>query len=218
MLTRLRVPLRLHGIYTGIKHSKHRLRHRLTSFIHSKSYRIYNIMIRYWPLLFIVIPLTEIYLFIKIGGQIGALTTVLIVLATAFIGVNLLRFQGLSTLQRAQHNMAQGQMPAMEMMEGLVLAVGGALLITPGFLTDVLGFLCLIPGSRRALIRYLMARVSMQMQAGFGQQSWTRHGRTGSPENGAGPGPGVGEPSGHAPGKASAHHGNTIEGEYRRED
>jgi UPF0716 protein FxsA len=166
-------------------------------------------MIRYWPLLFIAIPLTEIYLFIKIGGQIGALTTVMIVLATAFIGVNLLRYQGFSTLQRAQQNMAQGQMPAMEMMEGLVLAVGGALLITPGFLTDALGFLCLIPATRRALIRYIMARTSVRMHSKFQDARWQQadHGQQPGTDQGAGKG-----------GSQSSRDHHTIEGEYRRED
>jgi UPF0716 protein FxsA len=173
-------------------------------------------MIRFWPLLFIAIPLTEIYLFIKIGSQIGALTTVLIVLATAFIGVNLLRYQGFSTLQRAQRNMAQGQMPAMEMMEGLVLAVGGALLITPGFLTDALGFLCLIPASRRALIRYIMARASVQMHSRFQDQGWQQTGQPGQ-RNDAAQGPNRGPDRGPDRGSDRGK-GNTIEGEYRRDD
>lgn len=119
-------------------------------------------MLRKWPLLFIIIPLLELYLIIKVGSYIGALWTVIIVIMTAIIGVNLLRMQGLSTLKRAQQNMEQGVMPAMEMLEGLALAVGGALLITPGFLTDTLGLICLIPVTRRAIIRAFMARASVQ--------------------------------------------------------
>ncbi|MGD8583702.1 MAG: FxsA family protein, partial [Gammaproteobacteria bacterium] len=105
-------------------------------------------MLRIWPILFIVVPLVELYLIIKVGSMIGALWTVLLVLLTAVIGVSLLRIQGFSTLNRARQNMEMGVMPAMEMMEGLALAVGGALLITPGFITDTLGFLCLIPATR----------------------------------------------------------------------
>ena len=79
-------------------------------------------MIRSWPLLFIVIPLVELYVIITVGGMIGAFWTVILVLLTAVIGVNLLRMQGMSTLMRAQQNMAQGSIPAMEMMEGIALA------------------------------------------------------------------------------------------------
>ena len=113
------------------------------------------------PLLFIAIPLVELYFIIVVGEMIGAFWTVILVIMTAVIGVNLLRVQGMSTLTRAQQNMAQGQIPAMEMMEGVALAVAGVLLITPGFITDSIGLLCLIPASRQAIIRYIMARASV---------------------------------------------------------
>jgi len=153
-------------------------------------------MYRNWPLLFVIIPLLELYLIITVGGYIGAFWTVMIVIATAVVGVNLLRMQGFNTLRRAQQNMERGAMPAMEMMEGIVLAVGGALLITPGFLTDTLGFICLIPVTRKALIRSFINRSSVQMH-GFHQSS-----------------------SYHA--SSSRHeqhdHGRTIEGEFHRKD
>lgn len=113
-------------------------------------------MLRFWPVLFFVVPLVEVYFLIKVGSVIGAGWTIFLVVLTAVIGVNLLRQQGLSTLMRAHHVMDQGQIPAMEMLEGIVLAVGGALLITPGFFTDVVGFMCLIPYTRRAFIRRLL--------------------------------------------------------------
>ena len=112
-------------------------------------------MFRIWPILFVIVPLIELYLIIEVGRLIGALWTVLLVVLTAVIGVSLLRIQGFSTLERARRNMEEGTLPAMEMMEGIMLAVGGALLITPGFLTDTLGFLCLVPATRRAMIAYL---------------------------------------------------------------
>lgn len=122
-------------------------------------------MSRNWPILFIVIPLLELYLIIEVGSRIGALWTVLLVLGTAVVGVNLLRMQGLSTLNRARHTMDRGSLPAQEMIEGMALAVGGALLITPGFITDTLGFLCLIPASRRAIIRYVMKHSNIHMHS-----------------------------------------------------
>ena len=154
-------------------------------------------MRRNWPILFIVIPLIELYLIIKVGSYIGAFWTVIIVIMTAVIGVNLLRMQGFNTLRRAQQNMEQGAMPAMEMMEGIVLAVGGALLITPGFLTDTLGFICLIPATRKALIRGIIGRASVQMH-GF-QHSSSYH-----PHSGADRKEGDG--------------GRTLEGEFHRKD
>ena len=146
------------------------------------------------------IPLVELYLIIEVGSHIGALWTVLLVVGTAVIGVQLLRLQGFNTLKRAQENMARGSMPAMEMMEGIILAVGGALLITPGFLTDTLGFLCLIPITRQALIRRFIKLSSVQMHGFSGQHS----------------GQSFGDQSPHKP--DSSKDGHTLEGEYRRED
>lgn len=108
--------------------------------------------------LFLVVPIVEIYLLIQVGSVIGALPTILLVVATAVIGAYLLRQQGLSTLARFQKNMATGVMPAREMLEGVLLLVGGALLMTPGFFTDAMGFMCLIPFTRRFLVDQLISR------------------------------------------------------------
>ena len=119
-------------------------------------------MLRFWPVLFFIVPLVEVYFLIQVGSVIGAGWTILLVVLTAVIGVNLLRQQGISTLMRANQSMAQGQIPAMEMMEGIILAVGGALLITPGFFTDFLGFICLIPQTRRGIINRLLLNSTIQ--------------------------------------------------------
>ncbi|MBU2967468.1 FxsA family protein [Amphritea sp. 2_MG-2023] len=116
---------------------------------------------RFLLLLFIVIPVIEITVLINVGQAIGAWYTVGLVLLSAFIGVNMLRYQGLSTLARAQERMNAGQVPGNEMVEGLVLAVGGALLLTPGFVTDVIGFFCLIPFTRQWLARQAMSRFTI---------------------------------------------------------
>lgn len=113
-------------------------------------------------LIFIVVPLVEIYVLIEIGAIIGALPTVLACVGTAILGGGLLRYQGFQTLRRAQRNMDRGQIPAMEMFEGVALAMGGALLLTPGFVTDVAGFLCLIPWTRRALIAAALRRMQVR--------------------------------------------------------
>ena len=159
-------------------------------------------MIRNWPLLFIVIPLVELYVIIAVGEEIGAFWTVILVLLTAVIGVNLLRIQGTSTLMRAQQNMAQGSIPAMEMMEGIALAVGGVLLRTPGFITDSIGFLCLIPASRQAIIRYIMARSTVHTSFNAGMGGFQQHQSHQSDK----------------PDAESPKVGRTIEGEYKRED
>jgi len=113
-------------------------------------------MFRFLFLLFLVIPLIEIYFLIQVGQVIGAAWTIFLVVATAVIGAFLLRLQGFQTLLRAQDVMARGQIPAMEMMEGLCLLVSGALLLTPGFFTDTLGFLLLLPPLRRNVISHLL--------------------------------------------------------------
>ena len=116
---------------------------------------------RFLFLLFIVVPVIEITLLINVGQAIGAWYTVGLVLLSAFIGVNMLRYQGMSTLARAQQRMNAGQIPGSEMVEGVVLAVGGALLLTPGFVTDVIGFFCLIPFTRQWLAKLLFSRFSV---------------------------------------------------------
>ena len=97
--------------------------------------------------IFVIVTLAEIYVLVSVGQAIGGLSTVLLVIITAFIGSSLLRQQGWSTLAKAQQSMAEGRTPAMEMLEGVVFLVSGILLLTPGFLTDGLGLLGLLPWS-----------------------------------------------------------------------
>lgn len=132
-------------------------------------------------LLFFTIPLIEIYLLIQVGSVIGAGWTVFLVVLTAVLGAALLRQQGLSTLARFQQSVARGELPATTLIEGMVLLVGGAMLLTPGFFTDALGFLCLFPPSRLALAQWLARRVVVQA-GGFGQAP--RGPRRGGPDDG----------------------------------
>ncbi len=122
-------------------------------------------------LIFLLVPIIEIYFLIEIGEVIGAIPTVFLVVFTAVLGVQLLRFQGLSALQRVQASMARGEMPAVELMEGVVMLVGGALLLTPGFFTDALGFLCLIPPLRQKMIRSVISRFIRFPDGGGGPSS-----------------------------------------------
>jgi UPF0716 protein FxsA len=139
-------------------------------------------------LLFLLVPLIEIFVMIKVGGIIGALPTVLLVVLTAVAGAALARVQGLATLQRLQTTLARGEAPAIEMIEGVLLLVGALLLLTPGFITDLLGFACLVPLTRRALAWQVLKRFTVVTPGG----------------------PDRGDQNGGAP--------RTIEGEFRRED
>lgn len=109
-------------------------------------------------LFFLIIPFIEIYLLLKIGAIVGVFPTIFLVVFTAILGAWLLRQQGLATWQRLQESLAKGTIPAFEMIEGPILLVGGALLLTPGFFTDILGFLCLIPMTRKKLANYIIAK------------------------------------------------------------
>jgi len=112
-------------------------------------------------LLLIIVPVVEIYFLIQVGTVIGAFSTVVLILATAVLGAYLFRAQGMMTVQRIQAVLSRGEIPAVEMIEGAMLLVSGALLLTPGFVTDAIGFFCLIPGLRRRFAKYVLANQFM---------------------------------------------------------
>jgi len=109
-------------------------------------------------LLLLTIPLIEIFVLIEIGQSVGTMATVVLVISTAILGTWLLRWQGLHTLARVQATLNRGELPAVELVEGLILLTAGVLLLTPGFLTDALGFGCLIPIVRVKLAGRLVNR------------------------------------------------------------
>lgn len=112
-------------------------------------------------LFFIAVPLIEMLVLIKVGEQIGALSTIGLVILTAAIGISLLKKQGVAMLNQANWKLNQGQIPAKEMADGIVLAVGGALLLTPGFVTDAFGFACLLPGTRNFILSKVLKNISV---------------------------------------------------------
>ncbi len=124
-------------------------------------------------LFFLIVPFVEIYLLLQIGGIVGVMPTVLLVVFTAVLGSWLLRQQGFATWQRFQNNIAQGAVPAYEMIEGPILLVGGALLLTPGFFTDALGFACLIPQVRKKFAKYVIENHLVHAQQGSPFQTHT---------------------------------------------
>lgn len=122
---------------------------------------------RIFPLgltLFILIPLLEIWLIIQVGSQIGALSTIGLIVLTAVIGVALLRQQGLATLNKVQRQMQAGELPATGMLEGMLLFFAGALLLTPGFFTDTIGFILLMPPLRKAIALWVLERSGWLVQ------------------------------------------------------
>jgi len=139
-------------------------------------------------LIFIVLPLIETWLLIEVGTVIGALWTILAVIATAVVGSQLVRHQGLQTMREIQACQARGEPPAIPLLEGAALLLAGAFLVTPGFITDTLGFLLLVPPLRRQAARRLLAR-AIVVQGGASPTDPYRR-----------------------------HDSSVIEGEYRRDD
>ncbi|PID49457.1 MAG: hypothetical protein CR991_06860 [Proteobacteria bacterium] len=162
-----------------------------------------------FAVLFFVVPLVEIYLLIQVGSWIGVFPTILLVVLTAVLGAFLLRQQGLSTLARFQQSLGQGQLPAKALLEGVILLVGGALLMTPGFFTDFLGFACLLPPSRKVIVYYVLQHSARKVQVQFSSSI----------------NPFAGQSEYHQDNTAqtrkprqNSHDGVTLEGDYTRKD
>lgn len=154
-----------------------------------------------WLLVFFLTPIAEMYLLIEVAGYINTWPTIGLVMLTAVIGVALLKRQGVATLTRGMSRLNAGEVPAREMAEGILLAVAGALLITPGFVTDTVGFVLLFPPSRMLIAQQMLQRVQVQgMHATQAQYSEFHAGPTPTP-----------------PGETPRRDGIvTLEGEYER--
>jgi len=150
-------------------------------------------------ILFIALPLVETWLLIKIGGIIGAVWTILAVITTAVIGSQLVRRQGLQTFAQIQACQARGEMPAVPILEGAALLLAGAFLVTPGFITDTLGFLLLVPALRQHAAKQILARVVTITPAGTPGDAYQQANRDSA-------------------NLQSGNSSNIIEGEYRREE
>ena len=110
-------------------------------------------------LAFTLIPLVEIYLLIKLGQNFGAITSILLVIFTGILGAYLAKMEGLRTLFRLQETLREGGMPGEELLDALLIALAGLLLITPGFITDAVGFLLLVPFTRMLVKNWLKERL-----------------------------------------------------------
>ncbi|ABL98750.1 FxsA family protein [Shewanella amazonensis] len=159
-------------------------------------------------LIFILIPVVELSVLIRVGEALGSLTTVALVLFTAVVGVSLVRSQGLSTLMQAQQKMARGEAPTSELVQGMMLAMAGVLLLIPGFVTDFIGLLLLTPITRKPLAALLLKRLQLKVvgQGGFGANSQGPFGQ----------GPFGQGPFGNDP--FNRQGGNTFDGDFERKD
>ncbi len=149
----------------------------------------------YIALAFILVPIIEIAIFIEVGGEIGLWNTLAVVVLTAIVGTWMLRAQGMRTLRRAQDSLARQVFPVSEVFDGLCLLVGGALLLTPGFLTDALGFLLFLPPVRAAIRGVILRFLSASGTNWMGGEA-----------------PGSGDSGKRGPDNGE---GRTIEGEFR---
>lgn len=118
------------------------------------------------PFLLLIVPIVEIVAFILIGGQIGIGLTLLMILVTAIIGAALLRFQGMQVLTRIRQDIDASRVPARALADGALLVVAGILLLTPGFVTDTIGFLLFVPTVRSGIWSFIASRVTVMTPAG----------------------------------------------------
>ena len=119
------------------------------------------------PLILIIVPIIEITLFVQIGGAIGLGWTLLVILATAMLGARAIRRQGIDALARAQAQMATGKPPVGEIVHGVLILMAGILLLTPGFMTDALGFLLLFPTTRLFVVELAAGFILPKLFSGF---------------------------------------------------
>ena len=173
---------------------------------------------RFLFLFFIAVPLVEMLLLFEVSDQIGGLSTLGLVVATAVIGVQVLKQQGIATLTRANARLSLGELPAQEIIEGMLLAAAGALLLTPGFITDTLGFVFLAGPLRRLIAARLLRSGFVRAGGGLGA------GFSGGPVGGSSGGFSrrsqggfSGEHQGFDTSAAGSAEGEIIEGEIVRE-
>lgn len=126
-------------------------------------------MFRVLTVLFIVLPIVEIWVLIRVAGVIGGLEAVSLVILVSMVGAWLVRREGLGVLRKVERRLAEGRLPSRELVDGVLIAVGGALMLTPGFVTDAVSLLLLFPPTRIVVRTWLMARYSGRVRtATFG--------------------------------------------------
>lgn len=162
-------------------------------------------MFRILFMLFIVVPIIEIALLIQVSDVVGGFATIALVVLTAILGAKLVKKQGLSAFTNVQGQMAQGQMPASELFTGLCVIIAGVLLMTPGIMTDALGFMLLTPAIRGYLAASLVKQVGAKMEAKMSSH------RSGFTHN-------MHQQSSFGQENTQSEQPSTIEGEFKRKD
>ena len=117
-------------------------------------------------ILFVIVPVTELYILIEVGKKIGSLTTIGIIILTGIIGAYLVKGQGFMILKKIQNDLNEGIMPGDSLIQGAIILAGGILLLTPGFVTDIVGFIFLIPVSRNIVKKYLLKWLKGKIKEG----------------------------------------------------
>jgi len=115
-------------------------------------------------LLFIVVPIAELFVIIQVGQSLGVLSTILLLIAVSVVGAWMVKFQGVLVLMRAREKLARGEMPNDELISGLAILIAGALMLTPGFLTDAVGIALMIPPIRAVLVAFVRRRFRGRVQ------------------------------------------------------
>jgi UPF0716 protein FxsA len=118
-------------------------------------------------LLFILVPIAEIYVILQVGHAIGAFNTVALLVVVSFLGAWLMKREGLGTLRRAQRQIDAGVVPGAEIVDGALIILGGALMLTPGFLTDIVGILLLLPPVRAGLRSFARRRIARRVRPSY---------------------------------------------------
>lgn len=123
-------------------------------------------MLPYLILLFTVLPALELLILIEVGSHIGALNTILLVIVTGVVGASLARMQGFMVLQKIKTSLDQGMLPSSELMDGMMILAGGLVLLTPGFISDVIGLFLLIPVTRSMIKILVQKRMEAMLKKG----------------------------------------------------
>ncbi|TCI04575.1 FxsA family protein [Corallincola luteus] len=166
-------------------------------------------------LMFIFIPILEVSVIIQVGSVLGVMPTVALMILSAMIGASLVRSQGVATLMSVRQKMAQGQMPSTEIVEGLLLLVAGVLLVTPGFVTDIVGILILTAPLRKLVALALIKRFQFQVvNAAAPGGAYYAHSRPGFDSSAAS----ANEPLNSTSTESSDRRGHVIDGEFERKD
>ncbi|MCE9679273.1 membrane protein FxsA [Shewanella sp. AS1] len=155
-------------------------------------------------MIFVLVPVIELNVLIRVGENIGSWNTVGLVILTAVVGVSLVRSQGISTLLQVQQKLARGEAPGQEIVEGMMLAMAGLLLLIPGFVTDFIGLLLLTPLTRKPVVKLLYKKMQVRVSRQGGFQ--------------AGFGPGFHQQHQQSPFEKDSSKGHTIDGDYEHKD